>query len=163
MEKIIIGEVVNTHGVKGELKVRSFSDFMSDRLKRGNSIYLGDLMLRVEYAKEQTPGWLVKFVGYDDLNSVEAFKTKQLSVDKAILPRLPHGQYYFFELVGCLVYDQHAVCLGSVIKVESTGYQELLRIDTGSKQVLIPFIPPFIHEVNLGKKSIIVHTIAGLI
>lgn len=163
MEKLLIGEIVNTHGIKGELKVRSFSDFMKQRLAKGQQIIAGIECFTVEYAREHQNVWLLKLVGFDDINQVERLRNVKLYVDRASISKLPNGQYYFFELVGCQVIDQFQQLVGVVSKVESTGFQELLRVDTGSRMVLIPFIPVFIKHVNLGKQVIEIHTIEGLI
>lgn len=167
MEKIRIGEIVATHGLKGEVKVKSLSGFPMQRFKKGNEVF-------IEYQNEWIPFEilsfrmqqqmiLVVFKGYEDINLIEKFKHCFIYFDKEKIPPLKKGEYYYFQLKGLKVFDQFEQLIGTVIEIEETGANNCLRIKTETKEVLVPYVPSFIKEVDLDAGKIMINTIEGLL
>ncbi|MCL6509011.1 MAG: ribosome maturation factor RimM [Bryobacteraceae bacterium] len=102
-----VGKVVNTHGIRGELKVWPHTDFPSVRFKKGSRLLLRSpetgetIPVVVEGAREQKSLFLLKFKGYDDINQVEKYKGWELKVGAEERVPLEEGEYYVRDIVGC--------------------------------------------------------------
>ncbi len=165
MEKINIGHIVNTFGLKGELKVESYTDFPKKRFEKGqkllieqNGKFIEVICKNMRIHKDYL---LVQFEGLEDINLVEKYKDCDIYISKEYIHQLNSGEYYFFELKGCSVY-QNEEKIGEVIGVEE-GYQTVIRIKIGQKETLVPFVPAFIKKVNVEEKRIDVELIEGFI
>ncbi|MCR5230954.1 MAG: ribosome maturation factor RimM [Solobacterium sp.] len=169
MEYIEIGKAVNTHGLKGELKIESWSDFDEIRYEAGNTVYIeykDELIpMKVKTYRSHKGFALVSFEDYQDINLVEKFKGCILLVNAEDRPDLEEGEYYFDELIGFRAVDEEGNPIGEVIDVEETaGAQNNLRVrrDDGTT-VLIPNVPAFVTEINDEEGIITVHVIEGLL
>lgn len=167
METICIGEIIATHGIKGELKVKSLTDFSKQRFKKGNRIYIeyqGDLLsVEIESFRMQQDLVLISLKGLDDINLIEKYKHCRIFFDKAQIPPLKKGEYYYFQLKGLDVIDQNGASIGTVIDIEETGANNCLRVSSKEKEILIPYVPAFILNVDLKKKQITIRVIEGLL
>lgn len=169
MTYIEIGKAINTHGLKGELKIESWSDFDEIRYTPGNKIYIGrNDEMQAFTVKSYRPhkGYaLVAFEELPDINAAERFKGCVLYVDAADRHALGEGEYYFDELIGLMVEDEDGRHIGEVIAVEETnGAQDNLRVAReGNSDVLIPNIPEFVKKVDTEVKVITIHVVPGLL
>lgn len=169
MAYIEIGKAVNTHGLKGELKIESWSDFDEIRYAPGNTVYIekGGKMTALSVKSFRThKGYsLVSFEEVKDINEAELFKNCIVYVDENDRQELPEGEYYFDELTGMEVYDEDGNRIGEVIAVEETnGAQDNLRVARENlSDALIPNVPAFVKEVDMDEKRITVHVIEGLL
>lgn len=165
--QIEIGKIVNTHGIKGELKVYSTTDFEEERFAKGCKVNLhyGKEMLEMEVATYRThKGFvLVSFKGLQDINLVEKYKGCQLSVDSESLPELEEDEVYFYQLVGCKVMENDDV-IGEVSEILETEAHDILRVKReNDKDVLIPYVDTFIEDVDTDENIIYVHLIEGML
>lgn len=168
MDKLKIGAITNTFGIKGELKIKSFTDFSEERFAKNNVV---ELFYNNEYkemtvlsCKEHKGMLIVQFKGYENINDVECFKGAELFINKEDLHQLKEGEYYFFQLQGLTVVDESGDSIGVCLRVEEGMAHNLLRVEKpDGTTCLIPFNPHFILRVDLGKKLIQVRVIAGLI
>jgi 16S rRNA processing protein RimM len=169
MEYIEIGKIVNTHGLKGELKIESWSSFDDERYEKGNTVYLNIdnkyvPFIVASYRKHK--GYpLVTFKGYEDINLVEKYKTKIVYIDKDERGELEEDEFYTDELIGLDVFDDENKNIGKVISVEFTnGAQDNLRVCTkDNKEFLVPYVDEFILDVNLDEGYIQIHVMDGLL
>ena len=169
MAYIEIGKAVNTHGLKGELKIESWSDFDEIRYTPGNFVWLKRgkelIRLKVKSFRVHKGYSLVSFEELKDINEAEPFKNCVVYVDENDRQELPEGEYYFDELTGMDVYDEEGNYIGEVISVEETnGAQDNLRVQRdGKPDALIPNVPAFVKEVNMEENKITIHVIGGLL
>lgn len=169
MQYIPIGKIINTHGLKGEVKIESWSDFDDLRYTIGNTVYLEtrDEMLPMVVASYRVHKGnpLVSFEGYQDINLVEGYKTCVLYMDGEDRQALPEGKYYVDELIGLYVQDEQGNPIGVVIAVEETnGAQKNLRVQReGLKDALIPNVPAFVKQVDQEQGTITIQVIEGLL
>ena len=169
MAYIEIGKAVNTHGLKGELKIESWSDFDEIRYTPGNTVWLekdGDMNAVTVKSFRVHKGYsLVAFEELKDINEAEPYKNCIVYVDENDRQELPEGEYYFDELTGMEVKDEEGTLVGEVISVEETnGAQDNLRVKwAGKPDALIPNIPAFVKDVNPEENTITIHVIEGLL
>lgn len=164
MDFIKIGEIINTFGIKGELKVNSLSDFEDERYIKGSDIYIGEKheLFKVKSYKHHKGFTLIQLEGYEDINLVEKYKNKYIyKAIEDIKPRTD-GKHYRRDLIGLKVI-QNSNVVGKCIDVEDGIQYNYLRIKTDDSEKLVPFIDAFIKEVDYKNKTIEIVDIEGLI
>lgn len=169
MDYIRIGKIVNTHGIKGEVKIQSCSDFDAIRYKKGNTVYLfyeGQYLPFLVASFRMHKGFpLVSFQNAQNINDVEKFKECAVFMSNEDRTPLHKGEFYRDELVGLQVNDEAGVKIGIVTAVEETcPGQTHLRIQREEmNDALIPFVPVFIKHVDIAQKVITIHAEEGLL
>ncbi len=165
MQYVKVGNIVNTFGLRGEVKVKCLTEFPEIRFREQQQLYIdcaGDfVVVFVKSMRWYKENLLVLFRDLEDINLVEKYKGYDIYISKDDVHTLPVGQYYYFELTGCDVYENNK-CIGTVSSVED-GYQTLLRISTGEKEVLVPYVPAFIENVDVAARRIDINSIEGLL
>ena len=166
MEGLLVGKIVNTFGIRGQLKVKVYTDFVEERFKQDDAIYLGDdfrMSLIVEKSQMHKGMLLLKFKGLDNINDVIQYRDLNLYVDKSTVEVLEEG-FYFHELVDMEVYDTDNNLIGKVKEVEENLAHNNLRITKPDNTTcLIPYVDAFIMDVDADENKITVKLIEGLI
>ena len=164
MEKVRVGVIVNTHALKGEVKVKPFTDFVDKRFAKGSKLMIADrhdfINVRVKSYRESKGLLIVAFEGYDDINAIEKYKGCELFVAKAFLHELDEDEVYFHDLMECEVFDEEGNRIGAVEEVMETGANAVLRVN---KKILIPFVHAFIKESDVKNKKIVINKVDGLL
>ena len=162
-----LGQIVNVRGLKGEVKVNSFTDD-NTKFERLPKVFIkrnkGDLEERkiekVSYNKNQV---IIKFVGINTIDEAEKLRNSFILVDRDDLGSLPEGIYYIADLIGLDVFTEEGELLGKVDDIYNTGANDIYVIkDDLGKQRLLPGIKDVIKEVNIEEGKIIVNLIEGL-
>lgn len=168
MEQLMeIGQIVNTYGIKGYLKIVPYTDDIT-RFEKLESIYievkkeLKDFIIEdVKYSKNLV---LLKLKGIDDINSAEVYKNCYIKIPRSQAVKLPENSYFIVDLIGLNVYTDNDEELGNIIDVFSTGANDIYVVKNElGKQVLLPAISDVIKKVDIQNKKMIVHLIDGLI
>ena len=166
MEFVVIGKIINTHGIKGDLKIDSFTDFANDRFKKGSKVYLGEdkIEMTVSSFRSHQGYLLVSFKEFEDINLVEKYKNYLVYKSKDDIKPLKEGSYYFSDLRNLDVYVEDKL-VGRVLRVEEGTRNNNLRIlkNEDNKEYLVPFLPQFIENVNLDESRIDVVKMDGLL
>lgn len=162
-----LGQIVNVRGLKGEVKVNSFTDD-NTKFERLPKVFIkrnkGDLEERkiekVSYNKNQV---IIKFVGINTIDEAEKLRNSFILVDRDDLGSLPEGIYYIADLIGLDVFTEEGELLGKVDDIYNTGANDIYVIkDDLGKQRLLPGIKDVIKKVNIEEGKIIVNLIEGL-
>ena len=166
-KRLEIGQIVNTFGIKGEVKVVPFTDDISrfDELKK---VYIKnknqEKQYKIENVKYHKNMVLIKFSGIDKIEDAEMLKNKYLEIDRENAIPLEEGTYFIADLIGLEVYTEDGNLLGKVEDIYNTGSKDIYVVkDELGKQVLLPGIDEVIKNVDLENSKIIVHLIPGLI
>lgn len=150
-----VGQIVNTHGIKGEVKVIPLTDDVSN-FKRYGKVLVGGKewkdILGVKFQKDRV---ILKLDGIETMNDAETYKQKYLEVLRSDEPELPDDTYYVVDLVGCSVYDTEGKDLGKIYDVIQTKNNDVYWIEK-PKQLLIPVLPDIVLDVNIDEKKIII-------
>jgi 16S rRNA processing protein RimM len=137
--KIALAAVAGAHGVKGELRLKLFSDRV-DSLSRHDKLYVGGVERRLLSIRDSGKTAVARFDDVADRSAAEALRGSLVEVDRSALPPLEDGEYYHADLIGLPAVDREGRELGTVIAVENYGAGDLLEIELGrGKTSLIPF------------------------
>ena len=166
MEYVLIGKILNTFGIRGELKVDAYTDFIEERFKKDSTVYIGEehLPFVMKNYREHKGFLLVSFKDIDDINLVEKYKGMMLYKAKNDIHKLKQGEYYFSDLKDLDVYVEGEK-IGKVLRVEegiASNHLRILKQEDG-KEYLVPFLPVFIKKVDLDEKRIDVIAMEGLL
>jgi 16S rRNA processing protein RimM len=167
MEYIKIGKILNTRGIKGELKIKPFTDFQLDRYKKGKIVFIffdnEYVQVEVKQYKSYKNMDLLVFENYEDINLVEKFKGFEIYVLSEDETTLNEGEYHLSEIINMKVF-QGNILIGYVNDVKpypQGDYLEILTIDKVKK--LIPFRDEFVISVNLETERIEIVNMEGLL
>ena len=166
-----VGKIVNTHGIKGEVRIVSRTDFADDRYKPGNTLYLfmneneQPIEVKVDSRRVHKSFDLLKFVGLDNVNDVEKYKGAIVKVPDTQLSDLNEGEFYFHEIIGCKVINLETNDeIGVIKEILTPGANDVWVIKGAKgKEILIPYIDQIVKEVNIGDKVIYIEPMEGLL
>ena len=141
MRRIALAAVAGAHGVKGELRLKLFSDSV-ESLSRHEKLYVGGATRRLLGIRDSGKSALARFEGIADRSAAEALRGSLVEVDRSALPPLEDGEYYHADLIGLPAFDAGGNSIGVVAAVENYGAGDLLEIERdGGGRSLIPFRP----------------------
>ena len=165
-ELLEIGQIVNSYGIKGFLKVVPFTDDVTryDKLKKiyieKNKILQEMEIEEVKYHKNLV---LLKLKEIDDINQTEQFKNCYIKIDRKDAINLPDNSYFIVDLMDMEVFTDDRLFLGKIIDVFPTGSNDVYVVkDETGKQILLPAIGEVIKNVDVENKKMIVHLMEGL-
>src|SRR5688572_15959028 len=139
--RIPLAVVAGAHGIKGEVRLKLFSE-SSESLARHGQVYVGGAKRRLIQVREAGKGAIARFEGVPDRTAAEGLRGSLVEIDRADLPPLDEGEYYHADLVGIPCFDADGKPLGTVVAVENFGAGDLLEVEQeGGRRSLIPFKP----------------------
>lgn len=166
MEKLKIGTIVRGFGIKGEVKIKLHTDQPEKRFKSKRKLIVevnGErTILTVVSTRFHQGHALVMFDGYNDLSSVEPLVGAELFIELSEKDLAKEKGYYPFQLINLTVVDNDGQKIGVVSEVMPTYANDVLRIKTEDKDILVPFVPAFIQGVDLTTKTITVVLLEGM-
>ncbi|GCD83374.1 ribosome maturation factor RimM [Parageobacillus thermoglucosidasius] len=165
-----VGKIVNTHGIRGEVRVISRTDFPEERYKKGNTLYIfmeksqEPIEVIVKSHRVHKSFDLLSFEGYDNINLVEKFKGAMLKVPESQLGELNEGEYYFHEIIGCTVVTEEGETVGTVSEILTPGANDVWVVKRNNgKEALIPYIEDIVKNVDVEAKIITIRPMEGLL
>ncbi|MBA4536202.1 ribosome maturation factor RimM [Bacillus aquiflavi] len=165
-----VGKIVNTHGIKGEVRVISKTDFPKERYQPGNTLYLfkqkesKPLQLTVKSHRIHKSFDLLTFEEYNNVNEVEPMKGGTLKVSEDQLMELGEGEFYFHEIIGCLVFTTLGEEIGKVTEILTPGANDVWVVKDGDgNDYLIPYIEQVVKKVDTNEKLILIEPMEGLL
>lgn len=171
MEWFNVGRIVNTHGIRGEVRVLSTTDFEEERFAVGNR-------LAAFKKNDKKPSWvtiesvrrhknfiLLTFEGMDNINMVEPFKEGLLKVTKDQMTDdlLQENEFFFHEIIGCEIVSEEGEKIGVVSDILQTGANDVWVVKGAKKEHYIPYIEDIVKEINVDDKRIVIHVMDGLL
>ena len=161
-----LGQIVNVKGLKGEVKVNSFTDD-NTKFERIPKVFLKRKETLTEYEIEKV-GYhknqvIIKFKNVNTVEEADTLRNSYIVVDREIFGELPEGVYYIADLIGLDVFTESNEYLGKVDDIFSTGSNDVYVVkDELGKQKLLPGIDEVIKQIDLESGKIIVNLIEGL-
>ena len=164
---VAIANIVRTRGLKGEVVADVLTDFPErfELLEVVTAVRESGerLELKIEKFWFQSGRVILKFVGYDTIESGETLRNVEICVPEAEAVELEHGEYFDWQLAGCTVETIDGTPIGEVFELMRTGGTELLVVAGETKEYLIPFATAICVEVDIENKLIKVDPPEGLL
>lgn len=162
-----IGQIVNTFGIKGMIKVKPFTDNIN-RFDELSKIYIknknGINEYEIEQVKYHKNMVLIKLKGIENPEQADLLRDSYLIINRDDVKPLKKDTYYIVDLIGLEVYTEEGILLGNLEDIFNTGSNDIYVVkDELGKQILLPAIKEVIKEIDLNNKKIIVHLIKGLV
>lgn len=166
VDLIRIGKIINTHGVKGELRVLPLTHNIRryDHLRK---IYIGENqdLFEIENVKYHKDLVLIKLKDFKDINQVLSFKNEYIYISHEDKIELPEGHYFIFDIINCEVFDTSGNYIGVVKGVDQSPSNDVYIVKNEHKNVeyLIPAVKEFFVSIDIKEKKIIIDPIEGMI
>lgn len=160
-EYIITGRIGTVYGIKGWLKVHSFTE-EAFQILRYNPWYLTDgstwQAFELETGQPQGKGVVVKFAGIETPETARVLINKKIAVKREQLKPLPPHEYYWADLVNLIVVNQKGETLGQIVRLLATGSNDVLVVkNKNNKEHAIPYLPgKVVKQVDLDKGIMLV-------
>ena len=166
-KRLEIGQIINTFGIKGEVKVFPLTDDIK-RFDDLETVYVKNKkesqLYNIESIKYHKNFVLIKFKGINTVEQAEILRNSYLEVDREQAIPLNEGEYFIADLIGLEVYSDEGKLIGKVDDIYNTGANDIYVVkDELGKQILLPGIKEVIKNVDLDGEKITVHLIPGLI
>lgn len=166
MDFLEIGKIINTHGLKGEVKISAWTDYPEDfenleyvLTKSGNE----EKRLNISGIKYQKNNLIVKFREIGSIEEAQSYKNAVLYVPKSELGELPENVYYIADLIGCEVLSETGEKIGVLWDIFSTGSNDVYDIKReNAKNLLVPIIDGVVKSVDTDNKKIVIKIPEGL-
>lgn len=167
MQSVLIGQIVNVHGIKGEVKVYPYTDDVDNLSKNLKKVYF-DENLKEGFktsCRVQKGMLLVKISGIDTVEKAEELRNKYIYISEDALETLEEDNYYVKDLIGLEVIDiRNNEVFGTLDYVFNTGANDVYEITTtNNTKVYLPAIKQVIKKVDIKARKIYVEIMEGLI
>lgn len=161
-----IGVISSMHGIHGEVKVFPTTDYpeqfedLESVLLDNNGTLMSMKIEKVRYFKNMV---ILKFHDYNNINEMEAYKGKDLLIAREQAVPLEEGEYFISDLIGSRVVTEDGEELGELFDVLETGANHVFLVKRpDGKELLLPYIPDCVLEIDIETKFIKVHVMEGL-
>jgi 16S rRNA processing protein RimM len=166
-EYLQVGKIVNTHGVKGEVKLIPLTDD-PHRFDELDWVYVEKGSIRnrhtiedVKYAKGSV---ILKLSGIDTMEAAESLRDSFITIDRANAVKLPEDSFFICDLIGCTVMDEKGAELGKIDEILQTGSNDVYVIkNKDGKELLLPALKSVVRKVSIDLKQIEVTVPKGLL
>lgn len=165
LDYFVIGKIVNTQGIKGEVRVLPTTDDIN-RFKKLKEVYISrrnDIKLyEIENVRFHKQFVLLKFKGIDTMNDAELLKNTEIKIPKDLAIPCEEDEYYISDLYGMTVITDEDENIGTIEDIIFTGANDVYVVKKEDSQILIPAIKQCILNVNVLEKTMKVHLLEGL-
>ena len=162
MKYIRIGKIVNTHGIKGELRLLSSFKYKDKVFKKDMKLYVGkdkEMVIINSYRKHKNFD-MITLKGYDNINQVLKYKGMYAFINRDDLV-LGNDEYFDEDIIGLDVY-MDKVYRGKVISIDKYPSSDMLVVSNNDKKYLVPYVKDFIFSIDIENKIINLKKIDGL-
>ncbi|AAO89995.1 ribosome maturation factor RimM [Coxiella burnetii] len=158
-DKVIIGRLARPYGLRGWIKVVSFTHPIDNLLNhptwqiQHNNEWQP---LKLQAGKLHEPFLVVKLENIDDPETAKHYTNDLIAIERGALGALKEGDYYWTDLIGLAVVNTHGIELGTVDSLIETGSNDVLVVRSKERERLIPYTSYTIQSIDLEKKIIVV-------
>ena len=155
MKRLLIGEVLKPQGIRGELKVKAFTDSPED-IKAFGTVYIDNLPYKILSFRVGGDGAAyIGLRGIPDRNAAELFRGKKLEGNREDAPELEEGQYYIIDILGLRCETEDGELLGTVKNITNLA-NDVYTIEKGGKEILFPAIKGVVLSVEVTNGTMVV-------
>ncbi|MCA1960902.1 MAG: ribosome maturation factor RimM [Desulfomonile sp.] len=159
---VVIGEAVKAFGIRGELKIKPFTESF-EAFDKSSVLVVGDTPYRLLSVRFHKGAALALLEGVDTPEKARELVGSLVKTASENLPDKEENEYYWFELIGMTVVTNDGRSLGKVTRIIETGANDVLEVEGPFGDVLIPMIDDVVLDVDTEKKKMIVDPLEGLI
>jgi 16S rRNA processing protein RimM len=168
---LLVGKIVNTHGIRGEVKVWPETDFPEERFRKGSELLIvhpedetRTVHVTVSGAREQKNLYIVKFQQFDNINQAESYKGWSLKVTSDKKAGLAKDEFYFHDIIGCQVVTEDGETVGTVTGILRPGANDVWVVSRGKrKPAYLPYIDDVVLSVDVPNKKVTIRVMEGLL
>ncbi len=155
MERLIIGEVLKPQGIRGELKIKTYTDFPED-IKSFGKVYIGGVEYRILSFRIGEGGFAyLGLRGVPDRNAAELLRGQKIEGDREDAPALEEGRYYIVDILGLDAVTEEGEFLG-VVKDITPLSSEVYTLEKDGKRILFPAVRGVVKRVDLEEKRLVI-------
>ena len=155
-DHILVGVISGVRGLKGELKIRSFSD-VDTRFNVGKTLFVNGQNHQIASHSNSARGIIIKLVGINNRAQAENLIGQDLTIESSELT-LDAGMYFHHQLIGIIVYDLKDNFLGEIVEIIETGSNDVYVIKLeGQPDILIPALSEYIKNIDLLNSKMIIN------
>ncbi len=155
------GQIVNTHGVQGEVKIVPWCD-SPEFLCGFDTFYIDGAPVKVRAARVHKTSVLARLEGVDDVNDAMRLKNKVIHIDRSGVV-LPEGRHFIADLIGLTVLDDDTgAALGTIAEVLTPPAHEVYVVQGEGKRYMIPAVDAFLRGTNADEGWVRVNLIEGM-
>lgn len=154
MDRLIIGNVLKPQGIRGEIKVKAFTDSPKD-LKNFKTVYIGDTSYKVLFCRVEGEAAFLSLRGVADRDAAEALRGKNIEAEREDAPELEEGVYYIVDIIGCEVFDDKGEKLGVITDVISAA-TDIYTLSNGEKEIMFPVVKGVVILADVEHKKLVV-------
>ncbi|NBS20445.1 MAG: ribosome maturation factor RimM [Betaproteobacteria bacterium] len=165
---ISVARVIDAWGLAGWVKLDLYGDRQSSVLRKAKRWLVSPpqrlatirevaVEVAVVASRPHSSGWLAQFEGFDDRNQALALKGFEVAVRREDFPRLPKGEYYWVDLIGCRVLNRADELLGEVVAMDDHGAHPILHVkqnQDAAPDFFIPFVGQYVDQVDVNERCI---------
>jgi 16S rRNA processing protein RimM len=169
MEFLRIGQLVNTHGIRGEVKIKGNTDFPEQRFALGKKMWLTHstlpeaIPLTITHVRTHKSSFLVRFQEWNNINQAEPFKGGWFVVSQDVEAVEEDDGFYIHLIIGCHVVTTNGEQVGIIKDILTRPANDVWVVARdGAKELLIPYITDIVKEVDVSKHRITIEWMEGL-
>ncbi len=153
------GEIISTHGVRGEVKILPWTDSV-DFLRRFKTLYIGEKPYAVLHSFAHKGCMIAALEGVGDVNDAMALKGRTVCFARADA-HLPEGRFFLADILGARVVTEDGAEVGELVDIIENPTQNVYVVK-GERKHLIPAVPEFIRNTDAENGVVTVHLIEGM-
>ena len=148
MERLVIAEVLKPQGIRGEVKIKTYTDFPED-VKAFGTVYIGGTAYKILSFRIGEGGFAyLGLRGVPDRNAAELLRGKKIEGDRQDSPELEEGRYYIVDILGLSVETEDGEFLGKVKDIAPLS-SEVYTLEKDGKEILFPAIKGVVKQVDI--------------
>jgi 16S rRNA processing protein RimM len=153
-EILTVGQIINTHGIKGEIKVYPLTDDIR-RFRKLKTVYIDGIEREISWCKLQVDKVILKIVGIESPEEAYKYRNKYIQVNRENAADLEEDRYFVADIIGCKVVDENGKEFGNVFDVIFTGSNEVYWVK-GEEEILIPALKSVVAKMDIENKLIVI-------
>jgi 16S rRNA processing protein RimM len=153
-EILTVGQIINTHGIKGEIKVYPLTDDIR-RFRKLKTVYIDGIEREISWCKLQVDKVILKIVGIESPEEAYKYRNKYIQVNRENAADLEEDRYFVADIIGCKVVDENGKEFGNVFDVIFTGSNEVYWVK-GQEEILIPALKSVVAKMDIENKLIVI-------
>ena len=163
---VLIGKIVGTHGLKGTSKIQPYAESL-EIFKSGTALLVSspdgsENRYEIDWIKPHSRGALLALKEITGCDQAKSLIGAELYIEKAELPKLEPGTYYWFDLIGVNVYTSDDRCIGRIDSIIETGANDVYVVKNADKEILVPALQSVVRSIDIESKIMRVELPEGL-